>query len=82
MRLLVKDEAQQGLVNLDMAVIADEAKLPEPVHEEADARASGPYHLGQGFLADLRENRFRLSFIAIIRQQQQQPRQPPLAGIK
>ena len=82
MGLFVKNEVQQGLVNLNMAVIADEAQLPEPVHEEADARAGGPNHLGQGFLADLGDDRFWLSFIAIIRQEQQQPCKPPFAGIE
>jgi len=36
-RIIVKNEIQEGLVDLDMAVIADETQLPESVHEEADA---------------------------------------------
>src|SRR5450631_4525501 len=70
-------------MNLDvMAVIADESQPSKTVHEETDARARGPDHLSQGFLADLGDKRFRLALIAIVRQQQQQPRQPPLAGIE
>jgi len=67
----MKDEVQQRLMNLNMAVIADEPQLPEAVHEKADARTDGSYHLSQGLLADLSEDRFRLALIAIIRQQQQ-----------
>src|SRR4029079_7387979 len=65
-----------------MAVIADKTQLPEPVHEKADARTGGSYHLSQRFLAYLSEDRFRLAFLAIIRQQEQESRQPPLAGIE
>src|SRR6185437_10780242 len=82
MGLFVKNKVQQGLVNLDMAVIANKAQLPEPVHEKADARSRGAYHLGQGFLADLGDDRLGLPLLAIICQQQKKSRQPPLAGIE
>ena len=32
----MKDEVQQRLVDLDMAIIADETQLAESVHEKAD----------------------------------------------
>jgi len=51
--LFVKNQVQQRLVNLDMAVVADETQLAEPIHEEAHARPGGFYHFGEGFLADL-----------------------------
>jgi hypothetical protein len=47
-------------MNVQAPVVFDEAKLPELVHEPADPRACGSDHLGQHFLTDLRNHRFRL----------------------
>jgi hypothetical protein len=38
-RLLAQDHVQQGTVDLDIAVVINEAQSPKFVHEEADARS-------------------------------------------
>jgi hypothetical protein len=49
--LLVQDNTQEGIVDLDLAVVVlDEAQLPEFVHEEIDSRARGADHLGQNLM--------------------------------
>ena len=47
MLLLVQNQVQQRPMNLDMAIVGDETQLPEPVHEEADARARRSNHFGE-----------------------------------
>ena len=51
---IVQDDAQQGAVDLQAAVVVDEAQLPKLVHEGVDARAGRADDLGQRLLADLR----------------------------
>ena len=48
--LLVKDNGQQGFVDLDFAFVFDETEFSEFVHEEIDAGTRGADHFGQGFL--------------------------------
>src|SRR3989442_3194943 len=63
---IAEDDVEQRAVDLQPAVILDEAQLPELVHEEADARAGRADHLRQRFLADLRHDGFRPPFLADI----------------
>lgn len=65
--LVTKKHAQKGAVNLERSIVIDKTELSELVHEEADARASGPDHFSEGLLADFRRNRFRKAFLAKIR---------------
>ena len=37
-------------MDLNLAVVADEAQLPKPVHEEIDSRAGRAHHLCQSLL--------------------------------
>jgi hypothetical protein len=76
--LVIQHRVQKRAVDFDFSVVADEAELAEFVHEEADAGAGGPDHLGQGFLTDVRADRLRGAFLAEIGQQKQQARQPLL----
>jgi hypothetical protein len=69
-------------VHLTLTVVANEAHLPEPVHEEAHPRPSGAHHLGQSFLTDLGNCNFRLSVLAEVSQQEENASQPLFAGIK
>jgi hypothetical protein len=69
-------------VDLKLTVVANEAHLPEPVHEKADPRPSGAHHLGQSFLTDLGNCNFRLSVFAEVSQQEKHASQSFLAGIK
>jgi len=43
----VQDGIQQRIANVNLAVVVDEPKCSKLVHEEADARAGGPYHFSQ-----------------------------------
>jgi hypothetical protein len=67
---------------VNAAVVVDETQLAEFVDEEAHARPRGPDHLGERFLADLRDDRLGFAFLAEIRQQQEQPREAFLARIE
>lgn len=46
-----------------MAVIIDESKLPEFIHEMADARTRRANHLRQSFLTDLGNDRLGSPFL-------------------
>ena len=73
---------RRELCTRNMAVVIDETQLAELIREETDAGARGADHLGERFLTDLRNHRLRLAFLAEVRQQEQHPREPLLAGIK
>ena len=60
--LLVQNDAQEGVVDVQPAVILDEAQFPEFVHEKIDPRPRCTDHLGQHLL--------RLALRPIARQQQ------------
>jgi len=45
-------QGSQRTINLEPAVVTDEAQLAEFVHEEIDARSRGADHIGQRVLAD------------------------------
>jgi hypothetical protein len=59
--LVVKDDIQEGAMNLQAAVVANEAQLPKLVHEETHPGPRRPDHLGQGFLTDPRNDGLMLS---------------------
>ena len=80
--LIVKDDAEEGAVHGQAAVVLDNAQLPELVHEVTDSGPRGADHLGQRFLANLRKGRPGLVYLPKVGQQQQHPCQPLLAGIK
>ena len=65
-----------------MPVVADEAQFAKLVHEMADSGSSGADHLRQRFLTDVRIYRLRAAFLSEMREQQKQPRKPPLARIE
>lgn len=48
-------------MDFDVAVVVDEAKAPELVHEKTDARARGADDFRQRLLTDLVEHRARLA---------------------
>ena len=55
---------EQRAVDLQTAVVVDESQFPEPVHEEADPRAGGPNHLGQGLLTYSGNHALGYTFLA------------------
>jgi hypothetical protein len=42
--LLVQDNTHERTVDVDLAIVLDETKLPEFVHEEIDSRTCRPNH--------------------------------------
>ena len=69
-------------MNLQATVVLDESELPKLVHEETHPGPCGPDHLGEGFLTDPGHDEIVLALLAVAGQQQQNPRQPFLAGIE
>ena len=65
-----------------MPVVADEAQLAKLVHEMAHSGSGGADHLCQRFLTDLWIDRLRATFLAEIREQQEQPGKSPLARVE
>ena len=65
----MEDDVEKGTVDLKLAVVANEAQLPEPVHEEIDSRARRSHHLCQRLLTDLGDRNFGLSVLAEMSQQ-------------
>ena len=61
-------------MNLDMTVIAYQPKLAELIHKEAYSRPSGFYRVGQSLLTDMAKDRLQITFLAIVCQQQKEPR--------
>src|ERR1700680_3807950 len=54
--LFVQDHIQQRGVDFYLAVVTDESQFPEFVHEEAHAGSCGSDHIGERFLANLRDD--------------------------
>jgi len=80
--LFVQDNAQEGIIDVDLAVVFDEAQFAEFVHEKINPGASGADHLSQRLLRNLELPRWRLVFLAIAREQQQGAREAFLTGIE
>jgi hypothetical protein len=57
-------------VYLQPTIVLDKAELPELVHKEADAGPGRPYHFRERPLAYFRDDGFRPSLFAEVRQQQ------------
>src|ERR1700712_4275166 len=66
LRLVIQHRVQKRAMDFDFSVVADQAEFAEFVHEETDAGAGGPDHLGQGFLTDVGSDRLRRAFFAEI----------------
>ena len=69
-------------MNQHPAVVVDETKLAELVHEVADSCPGCSDHSCQHFLTDLWNHRLQLTFLAKVRKQKQNPSQPLLARIE
>src|ERR1039458_4869995 len=72
-KLVVQNHAEQRAVDLQPALrpagVIDKTEFPEPVHEKAHPRASGPDHLGQTLLTDFGDHRLGDAFLAKMRKQ-------------
>src|SRR6202171_5692405 len=80
--LFVQDNAQEGIVDVDLAVVLDKAQFPEFVHEKIDPRPRCANHFRQHFLRYFGEHLLSMARRAIAREQQQSARQPFLAGVE
>ena len=69
-------------MDLDAAVVFDEAELAKAIHEEADAGPGGADHLCQSFLCDPRNQALQLTWLTKFGHQQENPRQSLFAGVE
>jgi hypothetical protein len=61
----VQDNTQEGIVDVDLSVVLDEAQFPEFVHEEIDMGARCPDHFRQSLLRHFGDHFMRLVLLAI-----------------
>ena len=78
----MQDNTQEGIVDVDLAVVFDETQFPEFVHKKIDPWACCADHLRQQLLRYFKKHLLRLARRAIAREQQQSAGQTLLAGIK
>src|SRR5580704_16979114 len=77
-----QQDAHQRAVDLQVAVVFDEAQLPEFVHEETHARTRRADDFGQRLLTDPCRDRLRTTVLAKIRPQKKRACQPLFAGVE
>ena len=65
-----------------IAIVIDKAELPELVHEVTDPRPGSSHHLGQVFLIDSGECRSVSTFVAEMREHQENSGQAFLTEIE
>src|ERR1035441_4600786 len=80
--LVMQDHFKQRLMHADASLVTDKAKFPKAIHEEADTRACRAYHLRQGLLGDLGNQRLGFPRLTKLRHQQEYARQALLAVIE
>lgn len=66
----MKNDTEEGVVDLNFSVVFDEAESPELIHEEVDPGPRCADHLRQDFLGHFRNNFLRLVFSSISSEQQ------------
>src|SRR5580693_491931 len=79
---VVQDNTQERLVDVDLAVVLDEAQFSEFVHEKIDPGPCCANHFRQHFLRYFGKHLLRLSRGAIASEEQQSARQAFLAGVE
>ena len=79
MRIVVQNDIQQRAVDFQVAVVINQAHFSEPIHEKAHARSRRADHFRERFLADLCNNRFGLTFLPKLREDEKKPSQALLS---
>ena len=69
-------------MDVQAAIVVDEAQPAELIQKETHPGPGGADHLGERFLTDSRNHRLRLPFLVKVGQQQEHPRQPLFARIE
>ena len=69
--LFVQDNTQEGIVDLNLAIVLDEAQFPEFVHEKIDPGPRYANHLRQHLSRYFGKRFVRMARRAIAREQQQ-----------
>src|SRR4029079_12809161 len=80
--LWMHDDGHEGGIDLEAAVVFDEAKLLELVHKEVHARTRRPDHFSEGFLRDSRQHPTRFVLLAVACEQQQRAGQAFFARVE
>jgi hypothetical protein len=78
----VQHNTQKRIVDVDFPVVLDEAQFPEFIHEKIHTRPRRANHLCQHLLGYLRKRFLRMTWRAVVCEQQQSARQALFAGIK
>ena len=78
----IQHEVQQAFLNLQLAVVVDQAQFSKFVHENIHAGPGRSNQPGKRLLIDLYGDWFQAKVVAIIGQQQESTCQPHLAGIE
>ena len=78
----MQDDTEEGIVDVDFAVVFDETKFSKFVHEKIDAGPRGADHLRQHLLRNLGEDLLRMFPCAIAGEQEQSAGQPFFAGVE
>ncbi len=81
-KTVVEDNVEQGLVDVDAAVVVDEAHFAEAIHEEADARAGSADHLGECLLGDFWNDDMRVIGKPEFGHKEQDTRQALFTGVE
>ena len=68
-RLLMQDNTQEGSVDMQPAIILNEAQFLEFIHEKIDSGARWPNHLRQHLLRYFGNHFVRLVLLAILSEQ-------------
>src|ERR1051326_1617049 len=69
-------------MHFQLAVVVDEAQLPEFIHERAHPRSRCANHFRERLLADLCNDRLRSTLLAEVCQEQKRPRQALFARVE
>ena len=60
----MEDDIEEGAVDVEPTLVVNQTHLFEPLHEETDARACCPDHLGKCFLTDPRNDLYWFTVFA------------------